>query len=211
MEPVLFIANIAPLRNKDIFDFFLKQIPEFRKEKIEKFTNNESKIQSLASFILLKIALIQNGYNDEIVFEYKKNSKPYLKDSNFYFNISHSGEYVICALANEEVGCDIEKKIDRNFSSLFLEIYSSQDLENHGRSKDDFYKVWSVKEAYLKYLGQGLGIHMRSISVDLCGIEKVNGKRYFYDIYNENYALAFVSGSEKKPIIKEIDFSMFLN
>lgn len=38
---------------------------------------------------------------------YNKYGKPYLK--NFYFNISHSGRWVVLACANEDVGIDIEK------------------------------------------------------------------------------------------------------
>jgi 4'-phosphopantetheinyl transferase len=37
--------------------------------------------------------------------------KPYLKEyPNFNFNISHSGEYVLCAVDDKSIGIDVEEE-----------------------------------------------------------------------------------------------------
>ncbi len=39
---------------------------------------------------------------------YGEKGKPYFRDLPFYFNLSHSGEYVVCALSHREMGADIQ-------------------------------------------------------------------------------------------------------
>ena len=43
-------------------------------------------------------------------FTYTEHGKPYLSDySDVHFNISHSGEYVVCSVSDKPVGVDIQK------------------------------------------------------------------------------------------------------
>ena len=45
-----------------------------------------------------------------VSWEYLQNGKPrLLKYLNFFYNISHSGDYAICAVSDSEVGVDIQK------------------------------------------------------------------------------------------------------
>ena len=45
-------------------------------------------------------------------FEKNQYGKPYLSEHpDFYFNISHSGEYVLCAIDNNPIGVDIEEVV----------------------------------------------------------------------------------------------------
>ncbi len=48
--------------------------------------------------------------NERIVWGKNHYGKPYLNGyPNYYFNISHSGEFVVCAISNNPVGIDIEQ------------------------------------------------------------------------------------------------------
>ena len=64
----------------------------------------------LLAFLLLDYGLEKRGIEDwKRGLWYNENGKPYLAEGQgIYFNLSHSGEYVACAVSGEEVGCDIE-------------------------------------------------------------------------------------------------------
>jgi len=81
-----------------------------RLEKVKKFKNKDSKIQSAAVFLLLRFALYHEFDIDEAPeFVYNDNGKPSLKDyPEIHFNLSHCKTAVACALSNEEVGVDIQ-------------------------------------------------------------------------------------------------------
>lgn len=69
---------------------------------------------------------------DQIVFETEGNGKPVVRQlPSFHFNLSHSGDWVVCAVDDAPVGIDIEeiKPIDlaiakRFFQRMSIRIYS---------------------------------------------------------------------------------------
>ena len=139
----------------------LNKLPESFIDNILKYTNKEKKIASLIGKLLLIKGLksINNYDLNEINIEKKLiNSKPFIKNAP-YFNISHSGDIIICAISkNYEIGIDIEKikpiKIE-NFKS----ILSKEDLKFIKNQKDHskaFFEIWTKKEAILKAIGTGI-------------------------------------------------------
>lgn len=93
---------------------------------------------------------------------YGEKGKPYLKDSPFYFNLSHSGSYVVCALSGQEVGVDIQQYKRTDIVRLADRFYSAEEKEAmkacHDRKEREqlFYQLWTRKEAYGKLTGEGI-------------------------------------------------------
>jgi 4'-phosphopantetheinyl transferase len=86
--------------------------------------------------------------------------KPYLKDvSGIYFSISHSGSMAMCVIDEKEVGADIQivKPLGDKVAELVLSDQEKRAYYDSGNHKDLFYKIWVLKEAYLKYKGSGIG------------------------------------------------------
>jgi len=107
----------------------------------------------------------------EIIFEKDKNGKPFLKGvENFYFNISHSDRYVVCAVSDEPVGVDVEKirpvklrLADRFFTEQERRyVYNA---ENEASQYQRFFEIWTRKEAFVKMDGRGLRIPLDSFDV----------------------------------------------
>lgn len=97
--------------------------------------------------------------------------KPYLENrENICFNISHSGDYIVCALSDTPVGIDIEREMvaRMNVAHRFFHPLEVESLEKlSGRAQDRlFFKYWSVKESFLKYTGSGLTRPLSSFRVD---------------------------------------------
>ena len=87
-----------------------------------------------------------------------KNGKPYLRDSNIHFNISHCNDYILCVCGYENVGCDIEavrpynEKVSRRFFSV--NEYNALCLSEN--PEVDFMRMWTLKESALKFSGEGI-------------------------------------------------------
>ena len=112
------------------------------------------------------------------------NGKPYLKgEKDIHFNISHSGHVAMCALYNRPVGVDIERVRPVN-DDLARRIMSEEEWRVYFLADDKenlFFKIWTLKEAYLKYKGIGIGYALQKLSVypDGDGIKtNVSGCRF---------------------------------
>ena len=69
-------------------------------------------------------------------------------DIGIYFSISHSGEYVLCAVDESPVGADIQI-IRPETEKLIRRICSEIELE-----KADFFTLWCLKESFIKLIGR---------------------------------------------------------
>jgi|GEM_PF-3906212 len=89
------------------------------------------------------------------------NGKPYLKNhERLHFNVSHSGEWIVCALSDMPVGVDIEQVVavppHMYRDHLAHEEYVAlRSLPPYNQNKY-FFRLWTHKESYLKMTGDGL-------------------------------------------------------
>jgi 4'-phosphopantetheinyl transferase len=93
------------------------------------------------------------------------NKKPYLiGDSGeiLHYNLSHSGDWIVLAIAKLSVGADVEF-VDPlfPFQDILEDNFSREEVDHIGTSPDRFFTLWTRKEAILKATGQGLGDHLK--------------------------------------------------
>ncbi|MBQ5708780.1 MAG: hypothetical protein IIV62_02340, partial [Anaerotignum sp.] len=148
----LLYMNISVFDDKNAFEKGMLLISENRKRQIDKINNPVTARLSLGAGVLLHIALKEEGnlnFYDQI--KYGAHGKPYLEDVPFYFNLSHSGEYVICAYDDRPIGADIQLKkgtipsrLNKIYSELEMKRYS---ILNEKEQKDFFYNIWTRKES----------------------------------------------------------------
>lgn len=95
--------------------------------------------------------------------------KPYFHDLQIpvHFSISHSGEWWGCLMAMETVGFDLEASREKvKFDKIALRFFAEGEYEYIlAGGLEAFLRVWVRKEAYVKYLGTGLGEGLSSFSV----------------------------------------------
>lgn len=123
---------------------------------------------------------ILGGYTGEdpatLQFRVGPRGKPYLSErKDLFFNLSHSGQMALVALAHAEVGVDLEKLrhlesltdiAQRHFSTSEYEALSGLTGEEQLRG---FYRVWTCKEAFIKALGAGLSLRLDVFDVAVAG------------------------------------------
>lgn len=175
------IKNINDFNKDDINNFYDK-IPKLKKDKIDKYKNYDTKVRSIVGEILLKDLLSKSNisYNslDYYINEY---GKPYLKNINIFFNISHSFDYVITTISDKDIGIDIEKirKTPLNIINQFAtEKEKTYILSTNNNIEERIFKIYTLKEAYFKMLGTNLN-HILKVEFTIknnniyCNDEKV--------------------------------------
>ena len=91
-----------------------------------------------------------------------ENKKPFLKHperKDIFFNLSHSGDWILLAVSEAEVGVDIEY-INAQFKYLDIlpDYFNEEEVKfiRQNLSDDRFFMHWTRKEALSKALGTGL-------------------------------------------------------
>lgn len=124
----------------------------------------------------------------EIAFKYSDKGKPSLNfnihPDQIYFNLSHKNNYTVYGIAQHNLGIDLERidhkvKIENIAKRFFClpEYKYLKQLKEEDKYRY-FFTLWTIKEAYLKSIGQGL-----SGGLDSIYIEDI-GDNYNYQIFN---------------------------
>ena len=117
------------------------------------------------------------------------------------FNISHSGRYVVLSVSNEPVGVDIEllQRGRRKIASKFFTLEENIQIDQSYDPDRTFTRLWTLKEAFLKCIGTGIGRNLRKTSINLNGgdirvEQNINNYPYYFKEYNiEGYQLSVCS------------------
>ncbi|MCD4734424.1 MAG: 4'-phosphopantetheinyl transferase superfamily protein [Bacteroidales bacterium] len=148
------------LKNKclaSLTDQERERIPFF---KFEKVRNNFIISQGVLRLLLSDYLNIPP---EKIRIERHKKGKPYLADyPSLRFNISNSGKRVVFAFSiDEEIGIDLEyiRKLS-DLDELIMKNFTPDERAYIEKTATDkqyrFFKFWTVKEAYLKAIGEGM-------------------------------------------------------
>ena len=135
--------------------------------------------KNISSHDLLK-KILKEEYNiDSFTIIKNEFGKPYLKDNQLYFSISHDIDTCAIAISSSEIGIDLEylnyneKVINKYFYDAEKEI-----MAKSNNLKYDFTKIWVKKEAYLKMKGTGLNFGKENVDTT-----KIDAKIIDYNDY----------------------------
>lgn len=124
---------------------------------------------------------IERQYGLQAVVRQETRGKPYLENiPGVYFNISHSSGLVACGIDGQEIGIDVEQ-IRPYDKRLMQRICTEEEMaylcgdnrEGEQAQNERFFRLWTLKESYLKATGQGLAVPMREIAFILDGEDPV--------------------------------------
>lgn len=171
----------------DKFEEVLNRLPDDMILKIKKFRRYEDSLRALTAQILIRtIASKKLNQNSRLInFKTGINGKPFIENqADFHFNLSHSGDWVVCAVSLRPVGIDVEKIKDIDFAiaDRFFTGEEAEDLfskEGDEEKKEYFFNLWTLKESYIKADGRGLSLPLDSFSF------KIENNRVFFTTQNE--------------------------
>lgn len=166
----VFYSNVKVLEEEKIFHQCLDYVGERVSSKVNKIVKINSKCRTLGGWALLKYIL--EKFNIDYLYEnikYNEFGKPFFESNDYYFNISHSGDYCVCVISSNEVGCDIEE-IRSKMPKIYNNLFHSHELDfinnlNEYEKIDKFINLWSRKESFIKCIGTGFSKETKEFSL----------------------------------------------
>ena len=183
---------------KKHFRFLLENVSAGQKEKALRYANEIDQIRSLLS------SYLKNQLSREELLK-NENGKPYFNNGP-YFNISHSGRYVLMAVSTAEIGVDIEEIKNKDMSSL-VRIFNEAEAKMI-KEHSDFYYLWCAKESLIKCMGLSVGKVREIPGLPLNGLKTYKGKDYECKsfIYDKHIVSITREGNEEYEIdIKKVN------
>lgn len=155
------------------FEKAWEQVLPAVREEVAAIRNKRVALRRLVGEVMVERAILE-GWGlgrSAYVIARTKGGKPYVEGRrDIFFNVSHSGDYVVCVVSDWEVGVDIERrrKAPLDVARRYFHPGELSSLERLAESERNvrFFDYWSVKESFLKYVGTGLTHPLNSFRVE---------------------------------------------
>ena len=143
------------------YEIWYAQMAPERREKTDAMRRDDHRKASVAADHLARTMIAEACGVDAASIRFRKdeNGKPHEVGLPIHFNVSHSGDFVACAVDTSPVGIDIEqirsirpalvKKVCTEAERAYVE-------DQEGDMLVRFFEVWTSKEAWFKYIGTGI-------------------------------------------------------
>ena len=160
MEPLVYLVEIKNSIDEHTFNFLLRYAEPYKKGNIKSHPQKDEADRMLVGDILLKCVLKAEFSipMSKLNIQLGELGKPYLPEfPHIHFNISHSGNYVVCAIAEAPVGIDIQTIMTykQRIAKRVLSPGNVKEIEDSRNPDLLFTKYWAEKEALLKMVGCG--------------------------------------------------------
>ena len=138
------------------------------------------------SFSKTSKELLEIALKEEEITSYKIsksiNGKPYIDNSNIFYNISHKNKMVGLIISDSEVGLDIEYIDTENIKRKSTLKYFFTEKERESiTNNEELLTLWTKKESYIKLNG---GMLRDAIGLD------INNTNVIYDTFKlDNYII----------------------
>lgn len=190
----LYKYNIRELSN-DEYQKWYSLLGTEKQHKVDRFRFEDDKKRTVVGEMLTRKAISEwcNVAVEDVIFDNKEHGKPYAVGLNVKFNISHSGDIVVCAIDSSPVGIDVERirPVDLKVAKWIctgdelLYLFGHIPLEQDFAYTTDivvltrFFEIWTKKEAYAKWVGKGIDI----IKID-------STKIFLQTLFDNNYIIS---------------------
>ena len=153
-------TRIQAIEGSPAWSRYMYGLSADQQSSIQRYLRWEDRCRALFGKLLLQSQLQNFGFREDLIKEVKQTEygRPFL-DIPLDFNISHSGNYVICAASPDcRVGIDIEEWRDINYQE-FRNIFTESEWERMHQIEHtipEFFRIWAQKESVVKADGRGL-------------------------------------------------------
>lgn len=155
------------------YSVLYEQASEDRRKKADKYIKREDAIMCILSEAMLRYALNKTGRSTMLPVKRDMNEKPFIEGEGFKFNISYAGNFVAIGYCETEIGIDVERIFIDSGRELVAKYYYTETEYNEifkdGIEENNavqFAQIWTMKEAYLKYLGTEKNRPLSSFTAD---------------------------------------------
>ena len=167
---------------------FLHYFPIKRQEKILSYKFTADRNRTIWAELLARsiVAKKMSRTIEEIQIERDPGGKPYVIGSALQISLTHSKNWAACSVGEVASGVDVEEdSIDElSLAECFFTTREYQQLCNlKGQArKENFLRLWTIKESFAKLTGRNLDAALTVDSADiLSGRNSIVGKNFLLD------------------------------
>ncbi|MBQ1349096.1 MAG: 4'-phosphopantetheinyl transferase superfamily protein [Ruminococcus sp.] len=165
----IYLADIA-----SVLPRHREYISPQRLQKTLRYRMPDDQKRCIAGSVLLRYflgdtAILDNGFGKPVA------------ENGVCFNLSHSGGWVLLAVDDRDVGCDIESVCFVDAARMGKIVFTGRECRMVETAPDKtgvFFDLWTKKEALLKCMGKGF--HREAKSVEVCGDRFADGEITYY-------------------------------
>lgn len=160
---IIAAVSTEAVRNKAAFCRALNAVSAERRARVLSFAKEEDRQRSLCAGLALDACLQTVGLREaQVPLLHTASGKPQLAEKTpWQVNVSHSGQWAVCAMDTAAVGIDVEQirpvrclpLARRWFSAAETAWLEAQSPTNRPAA---FFRLWAAKESVLKAQGVGL-------------------------------------------------------
>lgn len=157
------IYTLALSKSSHLLDAYFDLLNDQEKEKAARFIKPTDSYNYKVHKIFEKLVLAKHLQCPprEIILKTDQLGKP-LSPRGLFYSKSHSGNFVVIALATFNIGIDIELTTTDENTQIMSDVLHPEE----SFKEDQFFTIWSCKEAYLKFLGTGLSKSMNEVKLE---------------------------------------------
>lgn len=141
---------------------------------------------------------------NQIRIDYRKKGAPYLTEfPEISISLSHSGIYTAATITRDTdttVGIDIEKIGNMPDQGFMKTAFTADEIRHMPPDARSVFRHWTLKEAFLKYLGLGFNESLHHVAVINDQIYHY-GRKQLIDTWSycpdDRYVLSLVFGRKK--------------
>ncbi|HZG18216.1 MAG TPA: 4'-phosphopantetheinyl transferase superfamily protein [Candidatus Bathyarchaeia archaeon] len=170
----IYAGKIPEQMSTDAYALSMQLVAPEKQRRIQQYRHREDAYRSLLGELLVRSVICKKcgRPNESLHFASNEYGKPFVTDEpDLHFNLSHSGEWVVCVFHTQPVGVDIEEMISIDFQMAALILSEKEQLvftqKKQQEQMDYFYTMWTIKESVTKAIGKGLSIPVASIEAVL--------------------------------------------
>ena len=185
------LLNINSVSEREYEDCYACMSSE-KKARVDAFRFEKDRKRSVCAELLARRMLAARcGVGErEIVFGTGSRGKPFAVNVRAEFSVSHSGDYVLCAVGARPVGADIERMraVDDRLVHYVCTQEEARYVLSAGSARERetrFFAVWTAKEAYFKCIGTGIS-GLKSV----CVLEEAHRARTESFLFQQDYAVS---------------------
>ena len=141
---------------------------------------------------------------DQIRIDYREKGAPYLTQfPEISISLSHSGDYTAAAITRDSetaLGIDIEKIGNMPNQGFMKTAFTAEEIRHMPANARSVFRHWTLKEAYLKYLGLGFNESLHHVAVikdQIYHCEKKQAVHTWSCFLDDAYGVSLVYGRKK--------------
>ena len=169
-EVRILVARLSDHQDQPSLWQHFDHLSSLQVQEVQKFFREEDRIRGLLGKLALRTLLMDFGFAPELIREIRHSShgRPELP-IDLDFNISHSGEYVLCAASRTcRLGIDVERQREvplRDFS-MVMNDGQWQIIRAAANPHAEFYRWWAIKESVVKADGRGISNNLAAMELE---------------------------------------------